>query len=243
LLYTKRKRFTLIAHYLGKVDAFMPIPTNHSKPIRVSAKENAFNQLQQWIIEGTLRPEEKLNDSELAEALGVSRTPIRESLQLLEVQGFVEMFPGKATQVTKVKKEDIKDLLPPLAALQALAAELVIPNLDNKIIQKLEETNDQFAHAIQTENYFCALKIDEEFHQIIVDSANNPYITSMVETLQAHVRRLFFHNSIILTENSIEEHAKLIEYLKMRDGKSASKVMLDNWLHAIEEFYSREQVL
>lgn len=90
----------------------MPIPINHSRPKRKSAKENAFNQIQQWIIEGTLKPGEKLNDSELAEALGVSRTPIRESLQLLEVQGFVKMYPGKATQVTEVKKESIKDLLP-----------------------------------------------------------------------------------------------------------------------------------
>ena len=73
----------------------MPIPTDHAKPIRITAKENAFNQLQQWIIDGTLHPGEKLNDTELAEALGVSRTPIRESLQLLEVQGFVKMYPEK----------------------------------------------------------------------------------------------------------------------------------------------------
>ena len=218
----------------------MPIPTNHAKPIRISAKENAFNQLQQWIIDGTLQPEEKLNDSELAAALGVSRTPIRESLQLLEVQGFVEMFPGKATQVTQVKKEDIIDLLPPLAALQALAAELVIPNLDEKIIRTMEDTNERFSYAIQTENYFSALKIDEEFHQIIIDEANNPYITSMVATLQAHVRRLFFHNSIVLTANSINEHAKIIEYLKKRDPVLVSKVMRENWLNAIQEFYSRE---
>ena len=90
----------------------MPIPTDHAKPLRISAKENAFNQLQQWIIDGTLHPGEKLNDTELAGALGVSRTPIRESLQLLEVQGFVKMYPGKATQVTEVDKESITDLLP-----------------------------------------------------------------------------------------------------------------------------------
>lgn len=219
----------------------MPVPINHAKPIRKSAKENAFSQLQQWIIDGTLRPEEKLNDVELAEALGVSRTPIRESLQLLEFQGFVEMFPGKATQVTKVKKEDIKDLLPPLASLQALAAELVVPNLDNQIIRNLEDTNERFSEAIQIENYFAALKIDEEFHQIIVDAANNPYITSMIATLQAHVRRLFFHNSIVLTTHSIEAHTKIIDYLKKRDPALVSEVMRSNWLNALEEFYTRER--
>ena len=64
-------------------------------------------------------------------------------------------------------------------------------------------------HAVQTKQSFSALKIDEEFHQIIVDTANNPYILSMVASLQAHVRRLFFHNSIVLTESSIEEQTRL----------------------------------
>ncbi len=216
----------------------MPIPSSHKKPIRTTAKENAFNQLQQWIIDGTLRPTEKLNDTELAEALGVSRTPIRESLQLLAVQGFVEMFPGKATQVTNVKKEDIKDLIPPLAALQALSAELAILHLNEEIIHDLENTNARFSHAVLTKDYFTALKIDEEFHQIIVNAANNVYIKSMVATLQAHVRRLFFHNSIVLTTQSIQVHVKIIEHLKKRDSQSASKLMRDNWLGAIEDFYT-----
>ncbi|MFJ7934762.1 GntR family transcriptional regulator [Sporosarcina sp. NPDC096371] len=216
----------------------MPIPTDHAKPIRITAKENAFNQLQQWIIDGTLHAGEKLNDTELASALGVSRTPIRESLQLLEVQGFVKMYPGKATQVTEVDKNSITDLLPPLAALQALSAELAIPHLSDEAIELLESTNERFAEAVHTKDYFSALKIDEEFHQIVVDIANNSYIHSMVASLQAHVRRLFFHNSIVLTVQSIDEHAKIIQLLKERDATTVSAIMRDNWLRAIDEFHS-----
>lgn len=214
----------------------MPIPTNHDKPTRQSAKESAFSQIQQWIIDGTLLPGEKLNDAELAKALGVSRTPIRESLQLLEVQDFVKMYPGKATQVTEVNKESINDLLPPLASLQALSAELAISHLTDKTITSLEETNDRFAEAIRSEDYFSALKIDEEFHQVIVDTAENPYIDHMLAYLQAHVRRLFFHNSIILTKSSIDEHDIIIELLKEHNTKKVSEVMRKNWLRAIEEF-------
>ncbi|MFD2442467.1 GntR family transcriptional regulator [Bacillus sp. CGMCC 1.16607] len=216
----------------------MPIPTHHSKPVRISAKESAFNQLQQWIIDGTLLPGEKLNDKELAEALGVSRTPIRESLQLLEAQDFVKMYPGKATQVSEVEKESITDLLPPLAALQALSAELAIPHLTDDVISLLENSNERFAIAVRSENYFSALKIDEEFHQIIVDTANNPYILKMVSSLQAHVRRLFFHNSIVLTDKSIDEHKAIIESLKENDAANVSAIMRKNWLRAIEEFRS-----
>src|SRR5690625_3009160 len=183
----------------------MPIPTDHSKPIRQSAKESAFSQIQQWIIDGTLLPGEKLNDAELAKALGVSRTPIRESLQLLEVQDFVKMYPGKATEVTEVDKESINDLLPPLASLQALSAELAIKHLTDETITSLEETNERFAEAIRSEDYFSALKVDEEFHHVIVEAAGYPSIEHMLANIHARVRRLACYNSIILTENSIED--------------------------------------
>ncbi|AXI07796.1 FCD domain-containing protein [Oceanobacillus sp. 143] len=214
----------------------MPIPTNHAKPIRQSAKENAFKQLQQWIIDGTLLPGEKLNDTELAQALSVSRTPIRESLQLLEVQGFVKMYPGKATQVTEVDREAIKDLLPPLAALQALSAELAIPNITSETIKLLESTNDRFASAIRSKNFYAALKLDEDFHHIIVSAANNPYITKVIESLQAHVRRLFYHNSITLTEQSIDDHETIISLLKQGDKVNISSIMKENWLRTIGAF-------
>ncbi|RDW19006.1 GntR family transcriptional regulator [Oceanobacillus arenosus] len=214
----------------------MPIPTDHAKPVRQSAKENAFKQLQQWIIDGTLLPGEKLNDTDLAQALSVSRTPIRESLQLLEVQGFVKMYPGKATQVTEIDREAIKDLLPPLASLQALSAELAISHISDETIKLLESTNERFASAIHSKNFYAALKFDEDFHHIIVFTANNPYITKVIESLQAHVRRLFYHNSITLTEQSIDDHTKIISLLKQGDKENIALIMKENWLRTIGAF-------
>lgn len=214
----------------------MPIPANHSKPVRQSAKENALNQIQQWIINGTLLPGEKLNDSELADALGISRTPIRESLQLLEVQGFVKMYPGKATQVTEIEREAIKDLLPPLAVLQSLSAELAIDHLTADQLKQLENINERFAKSIYSNNDFAALKVDEEFHQVIVDITKNTYIQSIVESLQAHVRRHFFHNSIILSEKSIEEHKAIITSMKHGNKDKAAAITKENWLRTLQDF-------
>ncbi len=213
----------------------MPIPDNYSKPVRVSAKESAYLQLQQWIIDGTLQPEEKLIDTDLAQALSLSRTPIREALQLLEVQGFVEMFPGKATRVTNVKKGDLKDLLPPLAVLQALSAELAIPNLVEEIFTLLEQTNQRFLEAIESQDGFSALKIDQEFHQIIVDAANNPYIHSILSSLQSHVRRQFFHHSLMLTKSSYEEHVEIIQTLREKNPEKVTHLMKSNWVRTIDE--------
>lgn len=213
----------------------MPIPSDMSKPIRKTAKLHAYHQLLNWIIDGTLQPEEKLNDIELAQALGVSRTPIRESLQLLESQGFVTMQPGRATQVTAVQKDDINHLLPPLASLQALATELAVPHITDEIVSELEDKNKLFAETLQAKNFTEALRVDEQFHQIIIDTANNPYISQMVEMLQAHVRRLFFSEKIILRVFSIEQHAQIIELFKSKKTEDIAKLMTDNWLYTLEE--------
>lgn len=220
----------------------LPIPNNHTKPIRTTAKEGAYKQLLHWIIDGTLYPGEKLNDTELANALGVSRTPVRESLQLLESQGFVKMYPGKATQVTEVEKESIKELLPPLAALQALSAELAIEHITSKDISLLTTTNHAFRDALYEKDYHSALNIDEQFHQVIVDIANNGYINNIVEKLQAHVRRLFFHNSIILSVNSIDVHERIIRAMEKKNKEEASSLMKQNWLGILQDFQLPEKI-
>ncbi|MBO1913238.1 FCD domain-containing protein, partial [Microvirga sp. 3-52] len=110
------------------------------------------------------------------------------------------------------------------------------PNLTEEQLTLLEDTNSRFAKVIDSEDYFKALKIDEEFHQIIVDAADNPYIFSIVDSLQAHVRRLFFHNSIVLTRSSIDEHNDIIKLMRDKDVESVSTLMRKNWLRAIEKF-------
>jgi DNA-binding GntR family transcriptional regulator len=104
----------------------MPLPTNFSTPIRLSAKDQAFNQIQQWIIDGTFHPGEKLNDGKLAKVLGISRTPVREALQTLQAQGFVEMHPGKETRVTMIEKEDISKILPPFMVDPIVKTQILI---------------------------------------------------------------------------------------------------------------------
>lgn len=219
----------------------MPIPANYSTPIRMSAKKRAYSQILEWIIDGTLHPKEKLNDADLAKSLGVSRTPIREALQLLSFQGFVEMYPGVGTQVTSVNQEDISKILPPLGALQALATELAAPIISQEQIESLRELNHQFAEAVKSGDSYKALKLDEEFHKGIVEVTDNSYITSTVSNLLSHVRRLYFHNSIILTPKSIEEHEAILKALEEKNKEEAASIARNNVVKAIEIFYSIQE--
>ena len=214
----------------------MPIPTGYQAEKRLSAKERAFQQIQEWIIDGTLMPGEKINDFDLAKAINISRTPVREALQMLNQQGFVTMQPGVATYVNESDPEELYKLLPPLAALQALASELATGCMDAGTIETLRSINAAFGTALKNGDHYTALKQDELFHKIIVDKCNNTYLSSMTEMLQAHVRKLFFQRAIILTLDSITEHDDLLKAFEAKDSEKASQIAKENWMRPITEY-------
>lgn len=218
----------------------MPIPGNFSTPIRLSAKERALSEIQRWIIDGTLHPGEKLLDADLAEALGVSRTPVREALQLLEAQGLVELHPGKETRVKLIEKDDILKMYPTLASLHALAAEQAAPYVLPGHIEQLKELNARFSDAIAVGQPFQAMEWDEQFHNLIVDIADNPYIASFGASLQIHIRRfkyVFLKQPVAATQVSVQEHAATIQALEKRDAEAAAAMMKQNLLRPMRELY------
>ncbi|CAG7647496.1 HTH-type transcriptional repressor RspR [Paenibacillus allorhizosphaerae] len=219
----------------------MPIPSNFSTPARMSAKERALSQIQRWIIDGTLQPGEKLIDADLADALGVSRTPIREALQLLEMQSLVEMHPGKDTRVKTIEKDDVLKMYPTLAALHSLAAELAAPLIIPGQIEQLKELNARFSQAIELGQPFQAMEIDEQFHNLIIDIADNPYVSSFSASLQIHIRRfkyVFLKQPVAATYASVQEHADIIQALEQGDRAAAAAVMKQNLLRPMNELYA-----
>ncbi|CAH1208881.1 HTH-type transcriptional repressor RspR [Paenibacillus plantiphilus] len=219
----------------------MPIPTSYSTPARVSAKERALSQIQRWIIDGTLQPGEKLVDAELAEALGVSRTPVREALQLLEVQGLVEMHPGRDTRVQTIEKDDILKMYTTLAALHALAAETASTLIRPEEIELLRGLNAEFAAAIENGQPYRAMEIDEQLHNLIVEVSDNSYVAAFSASLQIHIRRfkyVFLAQPVSATAASVEEHAAIIKVLEQGDHEAAASVMKQNLLRPMRELHA-----
>lgn len=215
----------------------MPIPPGYSRPERASAKDRALGQIQRWIVDGTLQPGEKLHDSELADALGVSRTPIREALQTLELQGFVEMHRGRDTRVTRLTQDDIQKIYPPLASLQSLAAELAAEVATPAFAERLRGINAAFAAALERQAAYQAMELDDEFHSAIVDVVDNPYLASFIATLQLHARRLKyrFFQDVLLSTDSVQEHEHIITALLAREAGTAAAGMRENWLRPMRE--------
>lgn len=216
----------------------MPVPKNFISPARMSAKERVLSQIQRWIIDGTLQPGEKLIDAELAESLGVSRTPIREAFQLLEVQGLVSTQPGKETKVTEIEKGDIFKMYSTMAALQALAAEVAALHITPEQIEQLRALNRDFEQCIQNGQAYQAMEVDEQFHNLLVELADNSYLASFNASLQIHIRRfkyVFLKQPIAATQASVDEHDAIISTLENRDGDRAQAMMKQNFIRPMKE--------
>ncbi|GAA4850759.1 GntR family transcriptional regulator [Paenibacillus vulneris] len=218
----------------------MPVPKNFVSPARMSAKERAFSQIQRWIIDGTLQPGEKLIDAELAESLGVSRTPIREAFQLLEVQGLVSTHPGKETKVTEIEKDDIFKMYSTMAVLQALAAEITAKIIAPEQTEQLRSINHDFASAINSGQAYQAMETDEQFHNLIVELSDNPYIASFSASLQIHIRRfkyVFLKQPVTATQASVDEHASIISAFEQKDSDRAQAMMKQNFIRPMQELH------
>ena len=216
----------------------MPVPKNFVSPVRMTAKERAFSQIQRWIIDGTLQPGEKLIDSELAESLGVSRTPIREAFQLLEMQGLVSMQPGKETKVKEIEKDDIFKMYSTMAVLQALAAEETAKIITAEQVEQLRSINLAFSQAIQSGQAYQAMEADEQFHNLIVELSDNPYVASFCSSLQVHIRRfkyVFLKQPLTEAQASVIEHDAILTAFEHNDRERAQAVMRQNIVRPMQE--------
>ncbi|MEK4577862.1 MULTISPECIES: FCD domain-containing protein [Bacillus] len=215
----------------------MPVPQNYKKPGRVSAKSLVLNQLQDWIIEGVLRPDEKINDGELAEALGVSRTPVREALQILELSGLVEMVPGQKTKIAPIKLDDVSIIYETIAGLHSIIGKQALQKVTDADIKLLSEINDAFQQSIHEKDSKKALELDIRFHNTITSIAKNRYIEPFLENMQLHILRLeyLFFQNFVPASQSIKEHHSIIQALQKQDGKRMEQMMSQNWLRPMKE--------
>lgn len=209
----------------------MPLPVKEAFLDRLSAKQMVYESIKDWIIERQLKPGEKISDNEIASYFNVSRTPVREALQLLETQKLVKSYPGKATYVTELEMDNIEKWYQPMAALQKLAITQVVEKITPRHIAHFWEISDEFKECVKEQSKpIYILKADKKFHSCILEAAENEYITDFCNVLWVHIQRLeysFFRDTPL--DASVEEHEKLISALEMRDSYSASVLMSYHW--------------
>lgn len=222
----------------------MPIPV--SKPFeKQTAKDRAYHQIKEWIIDGTLTPNEKLAEVDLASAISVSRTPIREALLKLNEDGFVIMAAGKISKVAPLESEDISRLYEPMAVIEGLAANQAASRVTEDDFKKLATLEKKYRVALNSQKQTAALKADRNFHEKILEIADNSYEKQFSELLYGHIIRyeMYFFNSLAKDSKQqpiTSHHDALLRALAEHNSPKASAAMTKDWLTTMKTLQSFE---
>ncbi|WAW15001.1 GntR family transcriptional regulator [Peptostreptococcus equinus] len=203
------------------------------KPLR----DVVFENIRGAIMEGVLKPGERLMEIQLAEQLGVSRTPVREAIRKLELEGLVIMLPRKGAYVADMSKKDLIDVLEVRLGLEGLAAYYAAERIRKDQIETLEKISEDLEKYVEQNDLENILKMDEYFHMLIFDASGNSRLKSMIisvwETVyRFRIKYMSDYNSAV---NIVEEHKKLIEALKKGKGDLAEKLAREH-IEKAEQF-------
>lgn len=193
-------------------------------------REVVFNTLRDAILKGELEPGEHLMEVQLANKLGVSRTPIREAIRQLEAEGLVIMTPRKGAVVSEITKEDLTDVLEVRKTLEKFAVELACNNIDREELDKLHQCHEIFKGAFEAGELTEIANKDEEFHDVIYVATRNKRLIQILNNLREQIYRyrLEYIKDAKKWMNLIEEHDNLIRAIEEKDVETAKSVIGDH---------------
>ena len=186
-------------------------------------REIVYEELRTLILTGKIKPGTRMMEIELAEDMGVSRTPIREAIRKLEKEGLVVIEPRKGAYASEVSIKDMEDILEVRANLEGLAAYLAAERMSEEEKKELRETGERFRQAVADGDMAEMISNDTKFHHMIVESCRNNHLIHMVEQLQELVLRFryIYYKDFKRAEEMIPEHKRILEEIVSGNGANA----------------------
>lgn len=209
-------------------------------------RDVVYHTLRDAILKGEIEPGERLMEIHLANRLGVSRTPIREAIRMLEKEGLAVTFPRKGAQVAKMSIKDLDDVIDIREMLDVLSARNACDKITDGDFKMLDKAHNDFKIAIEGKNTRKIVEADEKFHNVIYGVADNSKLLDIVVTLREQMYRYRFEyvkNESVL-QGLWDEHSNIVGYLKSRDKDKLEKMMvshLRNQYKAVKSMIRRQE--
>lgn len=190
-------------------------------------RDVVFHTIRQGILHGILPPGQRLMEIQLARHLGVSRTPVREALRMLELEGLVVNVPRHGAEVAEITRKDLQDVLVVRCSLEALAVELACQEITTEEIQTLQQNTDNFKNLIEEGDISALAECDVAFHDIIFTATHNRRLVQLLNNLreQMYRYRLEYLKDITAHQTLLQEHKEIITHLENRDIVKAKEAI------------------
>lgn len=195
------------------------------KPLR----DRIASSIRDSIIEGKIKPGERLMEPEVAKMMGVSRTPLREAFLQLESEGFVKVIPRRGAVVTETSLKDAEETYVIKGALEGIAAKLAVENITNSDLDELFDLNSKMERIAQSpeKDYKTFLELNARFHQKIYESSGNEKLIKNINLLRNQTLRYNFIFLSLLShlDESVAEHFQMLEALRGRDQDEIERLV------------------
>lgn len=203
---------------------------------KYSLRGRVFNRIREDILSGKYTQNEELKENSIGNELGVSRTPVREALRQLELEGLVNIIPNKGAYVTGISEKDIHDIYVIRSYLEGLCARWACEHISEEQLQALEEVVYLSEFHIKKQHHEQVLELDNKFHELIYEASNSKILNHVLSDFHHYVQRV---RKISLSrperaEKSNAEHTAIVEAIRQRDGEKAETLAHEHIIRTID---------
>ncbi|MBQ7432187.1 MAG: GntR family transcriptional regulator [Lachnospiraceae bacterium] len=208
-------------------------------------RDVVFKTLRQGILKGELAPGERLLEVQLAERLGVSRTPVREAIHKLAQEGLVVLIPRKGAEVASISEKSLRDVLEVRMALETLAVRLACERMTEEELLELKQRMQAFEEAVSADDLLEITKRDEEFHDTIYAGTHNEKLVIMINNLreQMYRYRMEYIKERDKRQMLVQEHQEITDCICKKHAEEAKQAIyrhIDNQVQTVAQII-REQ--
>lgn len=201
-------------------------------------RDVVFNTLRQAILRGELKPGQRLMEIQLANKLGVSRTPIREAIRKLELEGLVLMIPRRGAEVAQITEKSLRDVLEVRRSLEELAVQLACDRMSVESVEALKQAEEEFEELLASDDITVVAEADVAFHDVIYQATDNQRLIQLLNNLreQMYRYRVEYLKRKECRPQLLAEHRNMIKAIENRDKETASKITcqhIDNQVETV----------
>lgn len=195
-----------------------------------SLAEKAYSEIKEMIISGTYEPGDVLRQEALSAAMGISRTPIRQALERLHLEGLIKYEPGIGASVAEQSVRNIKDSFEARAVLESYAASAAVGAITVETIKQMEKVISDQLEAIELQDASKVYQLDTEFHSLLFKHTRNQQIVDIIESLsdQTAIHRVRMNSNLSRRKKSLQEHMDILAAVKEHDANKVQALMFNH---------------
>jgi DNA-binding GntR family transcriptional regulator len=192
--------------------------------------DEVADRLRELILSGELEPKARINELELCERFGTSRTPLREAIKILSSEGLVELLPNRGARVATLTAAEIDDMVQVVAGLEAIAAELACIRATADEIESIARQTETMVTSWKRRDETAYLTTNRAIHEAIMRASRNGALEAIYLSLSSRIQRMRYtaHKTPEQWQRAMDEHIAMVVHLKARDGIKLAQVMKDH---------------